>query len=757
MAETLTKATKSQDAEKAQEKKRQLEPAPEHVNALANESIPFSGFLGVSAMEPAIEGHATFLGDPRFSHPANSTQKAGMVAELQGTYGNQYVRRLVQSMKVQAKLTVSSPDDQYEKGADRVADAVTRAPASSVQHQVSEEEEEEIQAKPIAEQITPLVQKQEEEEPIQTKLTNDIQVQRQAEEAEEEEEEPIQTKKAGGQTPLTSSSLQSRISSLKGGGQPLPKSTRRYFEPRFGADFSQVRVHTDSRAAETAESINAKAFTKGKDIVFGAGQYSPETSEGERLLAHELTHVVQQTSKHGLSKDNHVIDRRKFWRCGGRRISRPGIPIFPNQLHIQRQPNVDMYAAGELATDPDLKSVELKPVQLNELKEELLKFLNRKWQRTMGLNPETQNRPPYKHLLNGLVQGEVKIDKWAYLIAQSERENLGRRQPREQHQNEFNIIVRNWFKEIRNLGSVILNRKPVMNWMKKALEALKKAGGKIPTGFDPEKASANDWFELASEFKSIATPRTPGATGIATAAYLLLAYTSNQLCIAFQPGVIRKHNRNTIRQMDRTLSEALRRVKQSHTLVKKIQFPQSLLGRQRKIAPPEIRWHYDAEILLVRTKLSLQSGIKKLRQPQSDLPAVRSKLPSVEHWISTTIQHIDDLMSSTENFNPLSRRRMGQYYKHLKVAANKVSLAKKLKLAKERFAELTYVNRAALAFLASTGQANISGIQEARRFLSTGRTTWRAASQFKKFTKSIKEIRGEIKRLLALIRTRPGP
>src|SRR6185503_3554264 len=70
---------------------------------------------------------------------------------------------------------------------------------------------------------------------------------------------------------------------------------RAFFEPRFGANFSQVRVHTDTQAARTASSINAKAFTIGRDIAFAAGQYAPHSGEGQRLLAHELTHVVQQS------------------------------------------------------------------------------------------------------------------------------------------------------------------------------------------------------------------------------------------------------------------------------------------------------------------------------------------------------------------------------------------------------------------------------------------------------------------------------
>lgn len=80
----------------------------------------------------------------------------------------------------------------------------------------------------------------------------------------------------------------------EGGGEPLPEATRAYFEPRLGHDFGDVRVHTDNRAAESAQAIGAIAFTTGQDIVFGPGQYEPSTPKGKRLLAHELTHVVQQ-------------------------------------------------------------------------------------------------------------------------------------------------------------------------------------------------------------------------------------------------------------------------------------------------------------------------------------------------------------------------------------------------------------------------------------------------------------------------------
>jgi hypothetical protein len=86
---------------------------------------------------------------------------------------------------------------------------------------------------------------------------------------------------------------------LRSPGQPLNHSTKDFFESSFGHDFSDVRVHTDSQASESAESVNALAYTVGQDVVFGAGQYAPETEGGKGLLAHELAHVVQQGAGRG--------------------------------------------------------------------------------------------------------------------------------------------------------------------------------------------------------------------------------------------------------------------------------------------------------------------------------------------------------------------------------------------------------------------------------------------------------------------------
>ncbi len=189
----------------------------------------------------------------------------------------------------QTKLTVNVPGDKYEQEADRIAEQVmgmsyppwekgeevTRQAQDSRIQRLCSECEKEVSHRPV--------------------------------EDEEEEKASIQTKAFPGSVPDVNSGIESRIQALSRGGEPLSESTRAFFEPRFGYDFSQVRIHTDAPAAETAQVLKARAFTSGRNVVFGAGQYSAETTAGKRLLAHELTHVVQQTS--GLSSAGYRIQR----------------------------------------------------------------------------------------------------------------------------------------------------------------------------------------------------------------------------------------------------------------------------------------------------------------------------------------------------------------------------------------------------------------------------------------------------------------
>jgi len=104
------------------------------------------------------------------------------------------------------------------------------------------------------------------------------------------------TKSTSGRTHPIRDDLHMRLNGSRGSGQALPETDRSFMEKRFGFDFSGVRVHADSNAAQMSRELNAEAFTYGRDIYFGAGRYGPDTSSGKRLLAHELTHVVQQNS-----------------------------------------------------------------------------------------------------------------------------------------------------------------------------------------------------------------------------------------------------------------------------------------------------------------------------------------------------------------------------------------------------------------------------------------------------------------------------
>ncbi|HEY9610910.1 eCIS core domain-containing protein [Allocoleopsis sp.] len=258
--------------------------------------------------------------------------------QLQRQIGNQAVSRLIQT-----KLKVGKPNDVYEQEADRTADTVMRMPDPLVQRQVEEKKEETAQAKSSVGQISPLLQRQAEEKKEETAQTKSQigpitpLVQRQAAEekkdehaqmlqrqaadekkdehaqmlqrqaADEKKDETAQAKGTADATPEVAPNLESRIQTMRGGGQPLADSTRTFFESRFGYDFGGVRVHTDSQAAETTSHLNAQAFTIGRNIFFNAGRYEPHTNSGKWLLAHELTHTLQQNPTQPLTAKRKIV------------------------------------------------------------------------------------------------------------------------------------------------------------------------------------------------------------------------------------------------------------------------------------------------------------------------------------------------------------------------------------------------------------------------------------------------------------------
>jgi hypothetical protein len=246
------------------------------------------------------------------------------ILQLQRTIGNRAVQRLIQT-----KLQVSQPDDVYEREADRVAEYVMQMPEPQAQHNTAssgkthgtplqrlhttpdervhrqseaEENEEEQKEEPIqanfldGAHLQRQVAEEEEEAPVQAQVSGDSESQRQTEEPEEDEEEiPVQTRQEEGHTPQIVSTLEARLHAAHGYGQPLSESDRSFFEARFGYDFSQVNLHTDAAADSLNRDLHARAFTTGHDIYFRQGEYHPNSSTGRTLLAHELTHVVQQT------------------------------------------------------------------------------------------------------------------------------------------------------------------------------------------------------------------------------------------------------------------------------------------------------------------------------------------------------------------------------------------------------------------------------------------------------------------------------
>jgi len=184
-------------------------------------------------------------------------------------------------------LAVNQPGDIYEQEADSMADEIMRMPSTELHRKCTHCEEEE-----------------------------DRKIHRKCAQCEEEEHKLH--RKETGAGPATAPTVVHEV--LRSPGQPLDAGARAFMEPRFGHDFSRVRVHTDARAAESARAVNALAYTAGPNIVFAHAQYEPQNLVGRRLLSHELAHVVQQQ---GAEK---VRRKREPWRENGCEVPTEATP-----------------------------------------------------------------------------------------------------------------------------------------------------------------------------------------------------------------------------------------------------------------------------------------------------------------------------------------------------------------------------------------------------------------------------------------------
>lgn len=160
-------------------------------------------------------------------------------------------------LPLQTKLAISQPGDTYEREADHIADKIIRMPASQVDRKLRDN---------AGSASKPLLQRH-------------------------------------GTSPTSRTDVPPVVQEvLNSPGQPLDNATRTYMEPCFGHDFSQVRVHTGARAEDATRSVQARAFTSGQNLVFAAGEYNPQSERGRNLLAHELTHTLQQTPSDRLQR-----------------------------------------------------------------------------------------------------------------------------------------------------------------------------------------------------------------------------------------------------------------------------------------------------------------------------------------------------------------------------------------------------------------------------------------------------------------------
>jgi len=227
-------------------------------------------------------------------------------------------------------IKMGTPGDRFEKEADSVADnvvnnaqgkkAIQQKELEKVQMQ---EEEEPVQT---VEEEEPMQMQEEKEEAVQSQAEEEETVQAAEEEeepmqmqAEEKEEEPVQTQteeepamakfesnaiqakfeylqaKHAGACPCNpAKSLQEQLKKSKSKGKKIPDAIREEMEQNFGVNFGNVQIHTDNEAIRLTKSVGAQAFTHGNHIYFNAGKFNPASSKGKHLLAHELTHVVQQ-------------------------------------------------------------------------------------------------------------------------------------------------------------------------------------------------------------------------------------------------------------------------------------------------------------------------------------------------------------------------------------------------------------------------------------------------------------------------------
>ncbi|HZM85883.1 MAG TPA: DUF4157 domain-containing protein [Blastocatellia bacterium] len=268
-----------------------LNKTPTHKSRKSNANVRKARSVVPSSRHVAPQVNSADALAKTLTVPASDLSATDIVA-LQQTVGNSAVRQLLSSSTepsstyrtsarpvIQAKLAIGPANDHFEQEADRIAKEATSYGSGASQETVHRH------SSPLAASITPLQAK-----------TDPSQV-------------------------VAESGFETRLRARRGSGSRLPESVRSHMESRLGADFSDVRIHTDSGAKDLNREIGARAFTYGTDIYFRPGAFDPGSKRGQQLLAHELTHVVQQGAA---GKGDQRAQRTTTSTSGERRIQRNG-------------------------------------------------------------------------------------------------------------------------------------------------------------------------------------------------------------------------------------------------------------------------------------------------------------------------------------------------------------------------------------------------------------------------------------------------
>jgi hypothetical protein len=282
------------------------------------------------------------------------------IQKLDKSSGTPFRSRGRDSLAVQAKLVVNQPSDQHEAEADSAAERVVNG--SSPTGTSASSNPASVQLKPIAQTLTPRIQRKEapgQMGQLDIEGTEDQMgiVEHEGVIQQKEEDQLMGNDVLAPEAGKDATPLGDQLQETKGQGNPLPSEVKTEMESGFGADFSQVKTHTGTKAADMNQSLKAKAFTNQGDIYFNEGNFDPNSKDGKQLLAHELTHTIQQ----GAASPN----KNQTQNANSEKKEINSTEVAEAKKQAKNNPETEQKVAN-LATEAVNKAKEQKPVSTNQ-------------------------------------------------------------------------------------------------------------------------------------------------------------------------------------------------------------------------------------------------------------------------------------------------------------------------------------------------------------------------------------------------------